>query len=110
MGWTLKSVTESRVQRCDGPPGAAAFTVANIVRELRGARLGARIPDLQAMRQENAVSSLYDFDIPSSERVILAARETMGRNDPLKLVFFLALAMAPLLLLNAEPFLHETSS
>ena len=53
------------------------------------------------------MSSLHEFNIPSSERVILTARESMGRNDPLKLVFLLALATAPLAILNAEPALRE---
>jgi hypothetical protein len=74
---------------------------------LRGERLGAGPPNLQAKWQENAVSSLHDFDIPSTERVIFSARETMGRNDPLKLVFLLALATAPLAILKAEPALRE---
>ncbi len=53
------------------------------------------------------MSSLHDFNIPSSERVILYARETMGRNDPLKLVFLLALATAPLAILQVKPDLRE---
>ena len=53
------------------------------------------------------MSSLHDFNIPSSERVILTARETMGRNDPLKLVFLLALAAAPLAILKVVPALRE---
>ncbi len=53
------------------------------------------------------MSSLHDFNIPSSERVILAARETMGRNNPLKLVFLLALATAPPAILKVEPALRE---
>ncbi len=74
---------------------------------LRGKRLRAGPPYLQAKWQENAVSSLHDFNIPSSERVILTARETMGRNDPLKLVFLLALATAPLAILKVVPALRE---
>jgi uncharacterized membrane protein YdbT with pleckstrin-like domain len=62
---------------------------------------------LQAKRQEIAVSSLHDFNIPSSERVILSARETMGRNNPVKLVFLLALATVPLAILNVNPALRE---
>jgi Bacterial PH domain len=62
---------------------------------------------LQAKWQENAVSSLRDFNIPSSERVILTGRETMGRNDPFKLVFLLALATAPLAILQVKPDLRE---
>lgn len=53
------------------------------------------------------MSSPHDFHIPSSERVILTARETMGRNDPLKLVFLLALATAPLAILEVVPALRE---
>ena len=74
---------------------------------LRGKRLRAGPPYLQAKWQENAVSSLHYFNIPSSERVILTARETMGRNDPLKLVFLLALATAPLAILKVVPGLRE---
>jgi len=74
---------------------------------LRGERLRAGPPYLQAKWQENAVSSLHDFNIPSSERVILTARETMGRNDPLKFVFLLALATAPLAILKVVPALRE---
>jgi hypothetical protein len=74
---------------------------------LRGERLRAGPPHLQAKWQENAVSSPHDFNIPSSERVILTARETMGRNDPLKLVFLLALATAPLAILKVVPALRE---
>jgi hypothetical protein len=74
---------------------------------LHGERLRAGPPYLQAKWQENAVSSLHDFNIPSSERVILNARETMGRNDPLKLVFLLALATAPLAILQVKPDLRE---
>jgi hypothetical protein len=62
---------------------------------------------LQANWQEKTVSSLRDFNIPSSERVILTARETMGRNDPLKLVFLLGLATTPLAILNVMPALRE---
>jgi hypothetical protein len=75
--------------------------------ELRGERLRAGPHNLQAKWQENAVSSLHDFNIPSSEQVILTARETMGRNAPLKLVFLLALAIAPLAILKVEPALRE---
>ncbi len=64
-------------------------------------------PICKPMWQENAGSSLHDFNIPSSERVILTARETMGRNDPLKLVFLLALATAPLAILKLMPALRE---
>ena len=53
------------------------------------------------------MSSLDDFNIPSSERVILTARETMGRNAPFKLVFLLALATAPLAILKVVPALRE---
>ena len=53
------------------------------------------------------MSNLHDFNIPSSERVILTARETMGRNAPLKLVFLLALATAPLVILKVVPALRE---
>ena len=53
------------------------------------------------------MSSLHDFNIPSSELVILTGRETMGRNDPLKLVFLLALATAPIVILKVEPALRE---
>jgi Bacterial PH domain len=74
---------------------------------LSGERLRAGPPNLQAEWQEKAVSSLHDFNIPSSERVILTARETMGRNDPVKLVFLLALATAPLAILKVEPGLRE---
>jgi Bacterial PH domain len=73
----------------------------------RGERLEAGLPNLRANWQENAVSSLHDFNIPSSERVILAARETMGKNDPIKLVFLLALATAPLAILKLNPALRE---
>jgi hypothetical protein len=74
---------------------------------LRGERLRAGPPNLRAKWPENAVSSLLDFNIPSSERVIVTARETMGRNAPLKLVFLLALATAPLAILKVEPALRE---
>ncbi len=74
---------------------------------LRGERLRAGPPYLQAKWQENAVSSVHDFHIPSSERILLTARETMGRSDPLKLVFLLALATAPLAILKMEPALRE---
>jgi hypothetical protein len=75
--------------------------------DLRGERLRAGPPYLQAKWQENAVSTLRDFNIPSSERVILTARETMGRNDPLKLVFLIALATAPLAILKVVPAVRE---
>jgi Bacterial PH domain len=84
---------------------AAAAKDANIL--WGGERLRAGPPYLQAKWQENAVSSLHDFNIPSSERVILTARETMGRNDPLKLIFLFALATAPLAILKVEPALRE---
>jgi hypothetical protein len=82
-------------------------TIANIVRGCAANVSGPGHPLLQAKWQENAVSSLHDFNIPSSERVILNARETMGRNDPLKLVFLLALATAPLAILQVKPDLRE---
>jgi Bacterial PH domain len=53
------------------------------------------------------VSRQYESGIASSERVILAARETMGRNDPLKLVFLIALATVPVAVLSAQPALRE---
>ncbi len=53
------------------------------------------------------MSSLHDFNIPSSERVIFTARETMGKNSPLKLVFLLTLATAPLVILKVVPSLRE---
>jgi len=56
---------------------------------------------------KNAVSSLYDFNIPRLERVILTARESMGRNDPLALVFLLALVTAPLVVLRVVPVQEE---
>jgi hypothetical protein len=62
---------------------------------------------LQANGRENAVSSLHDFNIPSSERVILAAQESMGRNDPFRFVFLLALATAPLAILRVVPGAQE---
>ncbi len=74
---------------------------------LSGERVVPGPPNLQAEWQENTVSGLHDFNIPSSERVILTARETMGRNAPVKLVFLLALATAPLAILQVEPALRE---
>lgn len=53
------------------------------------------------------MTSLHDFNLPGSERVILAVRETMGRNDPLKLVFLLALATTPITILKVVPPLPE---
>jgi hypothetical protein len=74
---------------------------------LRGKRLRAGPPYLQAKWQENSVSGLHEFNIPSSERVILTARETMGRNDPLKLVFLLALSAAPPAILKVVPAVRD---
>ena len=53
------------------------------------------------------MSSPYEFDIPSLERVILTARETMGRNDPFKLIFLFALATASLAMPRVVPALRE---
>jgi hypothetical protein len=53
------------------------------------------------------VSHAHEFSIPSSERVILSERETMGRNDPLKLIFLIALAAVPMVMLKADPALQE---
>jgi hypothetical protein len=55
------------------------------------------------------VSTVDDFNIPSSERVLFTARETMGRNDPIRLVFLLALAAAPPAILKVEPAAREHS-
>jgi hypothetical protein len=76
---------------------------------LHGERLRAGPPYLHANWRGYAVSSLRDFNIPSSERVMLTARETMGRNDPLKLVFLLGLATAPLAILRVVPALRENT-
>jgi hypothetical protein len=53
------------------------------------------------------MSGTRDFNIPSSERVILSERETMGRNDPLKLIFLIALAAVPMVMLKVDPSLRE---
>jgi hypothetical protein len=55
------------------------------------------------------MSRVHDFSIPSSERVIFNERETMGRNDPLKLIFLIALATVPVAILKVQPALRENS-
>ena len=53
------------------------------------------------------MSRVHDSSLPSSERVIVAERETMGRNNPVKLVFLIALAIVPMVMLRAVPALRE---
>jgi hypothetical protein len=53
------------------------------------------------------MSRLHAFSIPSSERLILSERETMGRNDPFKLVFLITLAVLPVAILKMQPALRE---